>query len=128
MTEKRKTGRPELSPEERRTERFNLRFTVSEKRKIQRDADLAGLSAHEYLRRRGLEHRVVPSGARVDPGLVTELNRLALEISALGNNVNQIARSLNARRRVRHDWDATVEAIEALSQRATEALERILAE
>lgn len=120
-------ARPKKHPEEKRSERFNLRFTVAEREHIATQAQLAGLEPTEYLRRRSLGYEVPTKGAqRTDPGLVTEVNRLALELSALGNNANQIARSKNSGRRERVAWDAVVERITELGEQASEVLERLV--
>lgn len=81
-------GRPKKTDAEKRSERFNLRFTEAEIEHVRLQADAAGLEPHEYARRRVLGERVSsPSPAhRVDPALISELNRI-------GVNVNQLARA-----------------------------------
>ncbi|MCF6283568.1 MAG: plasmid mobilization relaxosome protein MobC [Candidatus Hydrogenedentes bacterium] len=83
-------GRPKKQEHEKRTERQNLRFTVAEIVHIQQQADAAGISPAEYVRRRALGY-TVPSGSSsrgTDPALISELNRV-------GVNVNQLARSVH---------------------------------
>lgn len=81
-------GRPQKTDAEKRTKRFNLRFTEAEIEHLRLKASAAGLEPHEYARRRVLGERVTTaSTARpTDPALVSELNRI-------GVNVNQLARA-----------------------------------
>ena len=94
-------ARPTKQPHEKRTERFNLRFTVAELAHVQDQARLAGLDATEYLRRRALGFVVSPAPRRADAALVSELN-------AIGVNLNQIARNLNSDRTLRTDVDVVL--------------------
>ncbi|MEM6260706.1 MAG: plasmid mobilization relaxosome protein MobC [Planctomycetota bacterium] len=91
-------ARPTKQPHERRSERFNLRFTVAELAHIEQQAQSAGIDPTEYLRRRALGYEVPPAPRRADASLVSELNRV-------GQNVNQIARNLNSGRRERLKLD-----------------------
>lgn len=83
-------ARPVMAPHERRTERCNLRFTAAEMVHVQIQADASGLTTSEYLRRRALGYQVPASPLRrgSDPALVSELNRI-------GVNVNQLARAVH---------------------------------
>ena len=120
-------ARPKKSPEERRSARAEARLTVAEHEHVRQQAHLAGLEVSEYIRRRILGYEV-PSKAsgKADPALVTEVNRLALELSAIGNNANQIARASNSGRRARVAWEAVVERIDELGDKASAALERLV--
>ncbi len=89
-------SRPKKEEHEKRTERYNLRFTLAEHEYLLAQADEVGLPMAEFLRRRALSY-MVPTGRarrRVDPGVLNELNRI-------GINVNQIARNLNSDRPLR---------------------------
>lgn len=81
--------RPTKDNAEKRTERFNLRFTHGEVAHVHEQARTAGLGAHEYARRRVLGHRVTAAPARGDAALLTALNRA-------GVNLNQLARDNNS--------------------------------
>ena len=82
-------ARPKKQSHERRSERFNLRYTLAEIEHIRAQAAAAGLEPHEYVRRRSLGHAVPPAPARSsDPALISELNRI-------GVNVNQLARAVH---------------------------------
>lgn len=105
-------GRPELQPEERRTERHNIRFSPNEYEHVRQQADAAGLDVAEYLRRRALGYVVpqAPHRRGVEPGLLRELN-------AIGVNINQIARNLNSGRRQRLDVRSVMGELEAALRR-----------
>jgi len=93
-------GRPQKQEHEKRTERQNLRFTVAETVYIQQQAEAAGISPAEYVRRRALGY-TVPSGVSsrgTDPALISELNRI-------GVNVNQLARAVHRGRDFVHYWE-----------------------
>lgn len=80
-------ARPKKQPHETRDQRFNLRLTLAEIDHVRAQAAAAGLDPHEYARRRALGHAVPPAPQRgSDPALVSELNRI-------GVNVNQLARA-----------------------------------
>jgi hypothetical protein len=89
-------ARPRLDPDEQKAERLTVRFTVAERVFIEQQAQTAGVRTAELLRRRALSLPVQPRQARADAALISELNRI-------GNNVNQIARNLNAHRAERLD-------------------------
>lgn len=78
--------RPEKSPEEKRSEVARFRLTIAERAFLRSQADAARLSEAEYLRKRALGLPVRAASERSDPALVSELNRI-------GVNVNQLARA-----------------------------------
>ena len=120
-------GRPRKNEHELRSAVARARLTPAEHEHVKTQAHLAGLEVSEYVRRRILDYEV-PSSAtrRADPGLVTEVNRLALELRAIGVNANQLARSANAGRRARSSWQDVVERVNVLSEKASEVLERLV--
>ena len=79
-------ARPEKSPEEKRSEVARFRLTIAERAFLRSQAEAAGLSEAEYLRKRALGLPVRAASERSDPALVSELNRI-------GVNVNQLARA-----------------------------------
>lgn len=84
-------GRPRLDTSERRCRQTNTRWTISEDQAIRASAAAAGITVGEYIRRRALSLPVIAKHARADSRLVHELN-------AIGVNLNQIARNMNAGR------------------------------
>jgi len=93
-------ARPRKLVHEKRDRRFNLRLTPAELAHLHLQAQRAGLNPHEYARRRALGHALVVNGGaqKADPALVSELNRV-------GVNVNQLARATNMGRRFAGDWE-----------------------
>ena len=90
-------GRPELQPNEKRSDVLRARVTIAEKAFVAKQAANAGLDVTEYVRRRCLGFQVAPaqqSPHRVNFALVSELN-------SIGINLNQIARNLNSDRPLR---------------------------
>lgn len=92
-------ARPRKQEHERRTASIRADLTEAEKVFVQEQAARAGLSAAEYTRRRVLGYAVVSPAAsrRADPALITELNRV-------GVNVNQLARAVHTDRDFVRFW------------------------
>jgi len=84
-------ARPRKQPDEKRTASVRADLTVAEKLHVQEQAARAGMSAAEYTRRRVLGFTVTAGGGtrRADPALISELNRI-------GVNVNQLAKAVHA--------------------------------
>jgi hypothetical protein len=66
-------GRPRKGEEENRTAQVNVRLTLGEKENLSDQADGAGLSIGDYVRRRIIGRPVV---AHVDRQTINELRRL----------------------------------------------------
>ncbi|MEM6888166.1 MAG: plasmid mobilization relaxosome protein MobC [Pseudomonadota bacterium] len=79
-------ARPEKKPNEKRSEVARFRVTIAERAFLRSQAEAAGLTEADYLRKRALGMPVRASSERSDPALVSELNRV-------GVNVNQLARA-----------------------------------
>lgn len=81
-------ARPKKEQHEQRSEQMNTRWTLAEREYIRTQARAAGISETAYVRARTLSHQIhpVPSRGGADPALVSELNRI-------GVNVNQLARA-----------------------------------
>lgn len=107
-------GRPSKPAEETRSEFVRVRVTSSERDRIERQAEKAGLSLSAYSRKVLLRHRVRPAVTSVDAAALADLNRI-------GVNLNQIARHLNSRGAVPDDLETTLadirRAIEMLAER-----------
>lgn len=81
-------ARPKKSDAEKRSQVVNMRFTLAEHEHLRAQAESAGLSVSDYVRRRAIGYTVPPAPSRAtsDPALLSELNRI-------GVNVNQLARA-----------------------------------
>eukprot|EP00752_Nemacystus_decipiens_P015808 g14118.t1 len=114
-------ARPIKQPHEKRSEVLRARVTFAEKMHVEEQASAAGIDPSEYVRRRALGFMVSPAPRRADAALVSELNRI-------GVNLNQIARNLNSGRTERADVDvALAELRGVLSQRVAWTSTRNLA-
>jgi hypothetical protein len=83
-----KRGRPKKPPAEKRSS-FTVWLNDREVKTIEEKAERAGLRRAVYLRRAALDRDMLPAGAQ------SERDQLINELSAVGNNLNQIARHLN---------------------------------
>jgi hypothetical protein len=90
-------ARPKKTGDEQRTEVAKCTLTAEESLSLKMSAAAAGLSAAEYLRRRAFSRSVTPPASRADAQLLSELNRI-------GVNVNQLAFAHNADREFKGDW------------------------
>ncbi|MEL6310770.1 MAG: hypothetical protein AAFQ17_00130, partial [Pseudomonadota bacterium] len=107
--------RPALDSTERRSKVTVMRTTEPELEHIRAQADAAGLSVSEFVRRRSLGY-VVPTAAgdarRTDPALIDAVNRV-------GVNVNQLAASVHMGRSFMQYWEAIGREVEELLERLT---------
>jgi len=79
---------------ERRTVHLGVQLTPSERAELQSAAAASGATLSEYVRELCLRRTVAPptvGGARRNP----EAKRVLNELSAVGNNLNQLARVSN---------------------------------
>ena len=107
-------ARPTKTANERRTEQVKIRLTLAEHLHLADQADVAGLSLADYVRRRALGLVVQPAPSRVDAQVLVELNRI-------GVNVNQLARAVNSGREYPGDWGAIEEELTRLLATVSEA-------
>ena len=73
--------------------KLSLRLSEPQYRHLKRNADAAGMKMEPYLRELVMEHEVKPHPPEAYQGLLREL-------SAIGNNINQIAHIANARKNI----------------------------
>jgi hypothetical protein len=106
--ETRKTGRPKKADAERRDDRLpNIRVTATERAYVEEQAARAGLTLVEFCRRVILSRRIKAKMPEADARLVDELN-------AIGVNINQIAKRVNAGRDLPPDFAQTMERFDAV--------------
>jgi DNA-binding transcriptional regulator YiaG len=89
-------ARPKKERDETRPHRIIFRLTGAEMKQLRQQAEAAGVSPHEYARMlatgaAGAQARVT---GRAEPPGAFELRQQLIRV---GNNMNQIARRLNAR-------------------------------
>ena len=100
-------ARPKKQPHEKRDgPPVGFRATLAEREFLATQAAAAGMTVSDYLRRRALGQKVSPAPARVDAQLVSEINRLGMELKSWGVNLNQLTRDENSGREFHGDWVA----------------------
>lgn len=94
-------GAPRKDAHEKRIETARFRTTIAEQEFIRDQARIAGMTPTDYMRARTLGHRVstAPANSGVSPALISELNRI-------GVNLNQLAKHANAGRGAPNSWAA----------------------
>jgi|TARA_B100000614_G_scaffold207349_1_gene189812 hypothetical protein len=99
-------ARPKKQPHEKRTASTRADLTLAEKQHVVSQAELAGLSEAEFVRRCILSMEVQPAPRRIDASLVSELN-------AIGVNLNQKVRNENSGRsdHTGLDWSELYECL-----------------
>jgi Bacterial mobilisation protein (MobC) len=107
-------ARPRKDELDARSEIARLRLTPAEKLHLDANAAAAGLTVSEFCRRRVLGLTVVPSPARADAALISEINRI-------GVNVNQLAYAFNADREFRGDWEAIRDELSRVLDKVTQS-------
>lgn len=100
---------------ENRTRKLIVRVTDNELTTIRANAAATGLSLSRYARQRMLLQPVAPT-------IPAEVQQLGTDVSGLCNNVNQIARAVNAM--AREPTKAAEEAV-LLSRRTYQSVEHI---
>ena len=98
------TGRPRKNADEKRTARFNIRYTIAEREAVRDLAARAGLSEMEFHRRCALQAPLPASPGASDPARVAALNATALALSKIGNNLNQLAAATHQDRDIAIYW------------------------
>ena len=104
-------GRPSKPEAEKRTISHGLKLNRKEKEQLERNAEAAGLSVNEYLRRKALGGKSV--SAKSDQKTRSELRNI-------GNNLNQLAKAANM-----GNLEEVAEAVQDGIKDLREALERI---
>lgn len=79
-----------------RTKRRSVRFTADEFNRIADRADNSGLGFAAFMRAAALDGNAGPRAQRRPPADHKALRQLLGHVGRIGNNVNQIARALNA--------------------------------
>ena len=97
-------ARPKKHADEKRTERYNLRFTLAEREAAHAFAVSVGLDDMEYMRRRILDAPLPPARSDSDPVFIAALNNYAVALSQIGNNVNQLTAATHQGRDFAQYW------------------------
>jgi len=92
---------------------------------IQQQAEEAGMSEAALVRHM-LQFAASPPAKLQTAALISELNRLGLELKSIGNNANQIALNKHTGRQERLAWELVVETINERCAQLDDALEKVL--
>jgi hypothetical protein len=84
------------SDKRRRTFRSSVRFTADEFNRVSVRADSCGIGFSAFLRAAALDGDAGPRAQRRPPADHKALRQLLGQAGRIGNNINQIARSLNS--------------------------------
>ena len=125
--QRRPIGRPKKAEHERKLAALHAEVTLAEKHFVREQWKALGLSSEaEYVRLRCLGQPIVVSNSKADARLVHELNRLVLELKAIGNNANQIALNKHTARQERLAWQDVITVINQRVNEITPVLEMVL--
>lgn len=91
---------------------------------IREQAEAAGLTEAGLLHRM-LQYAAAPPARRQTAALIHAVNRLGLELSAIGNNANQLALATHTNRRFATSWEAVVARIHELGDQVSDVLDRV---
>jgi len=118
--------RPRKNADEKRTERFNLRYTIAEREAVRMLASRAGLDEMEFQRRRVLDTPLPSSRSSTDSAKIAALNSYAVALSKIGNNVNQLASATHQGRDFARYWREIGDELQADLRAARKALDEAL--
>ena len=121
-------ARPRKHADEKRTERFNLRYTIAERETVRTNAARVGLDEMEFQRRRVLRDPLPSSRSSSDPAKIAALNSYAVALGKIGNNVNQLAAATHQGRAFTQYWHEIGEELQNDLRAARKALDEALAE
>lgn len=119
-------ARPKKNADEKRTVRYNLRFTQAEREAARDRANLSGLHDMEFMRRQILGVALPPSHSHTNPAYIAALNNYALSLREVGNNVNQLTAATHQGRDFSQYWHEIGEELRAEIRAAREALNNAL--
>ena len=104
-------------------ERLTVRLSLQDRQEIERRAEAMGVTPSGYLRTCALSAPQVKARRRKPTADQVELTRLLVALSRIGNNLNQIARALNAGSAYRPDeLRESLQALLALKRQMLEVL------
>jgi len=92
---------------------------------IREQAEAAGVSEAALIHRM-LEYADAPPARRQTAAFIREINRLGLELKALGVNANQLALATHTNRRFATSWEDVVQGIGVLRTKITDVLDKVL--
>ena len=100
----------------------NIRVNEAEYAKIQASARIIGLTVPKYCK-----HLVMQSKLKEPKLADEEYHKIIVDLSRIGNNINQIARQLNQSKSevAEEEWLAVKEQLEGLDREVAEVWQRL---
>ena len=100
----------------------NIRVNEAEYAKIQASARIMGLTVPKYCK-----HLVMQSKLKEPKLADEEYHKIIVDLSRIGNNINQIARQLNQSKSevAEGEWFAVKEQLEGLDREVAEVWQRL---
>lgn len=100
----------------------NIRVNEAEYAKIQASARIMGLTVPKYCK-----HLVMQSKLKEPKLADEEYHKIIVDVSRIGNNINQIARQLNQSKSevAEEEWFAVKEQLEGLDREVAEVWQRL---
>ena len=100
----------------------NIRVNEAEYAKIQASARIMGLTVPKYCK-----HLVMQSKLKEPKLADEEYHKILVDLSRIGNNINQIARQLNQSKSevAEEEWLAVKEQLEGLDREVAEVWQRL---
>ena len=100
----------------------NIRVNEAEYAKIQASARIMGLTVPKYCK-----HLVMQSKLKEPKLADEEYHKIIVDLSRIGNNINQIARQLNQSKSevAEEEWLAVKEQLEGLDREVAEVWQRL---
>ena len=115
---------PERGGRKMRTDnhQVNIRVNEAEYAKIQASARIMGLTVPKYCK-----HLVMQSKLKEPKLADEEYQKIIVDLSRIGNNINQIARQLNQSKSevAEEEWLAVKEQLEGLDREVAEVWQRL---
>ena len=115
---------PERGGRKMRTDnhQVNIRVNEAEYAKIQASARIMGLTVPKYCK-----HLVMQSKLKEPKLADEEYHKIIVDLSRIGNNINQIARQLNQSKSevAEEEWLAVKEQLEGLDREVAEVWQRL---
>ncbi len=108
---------------ERRTKRYTVKVSESEKADLERRATAAGVDVPRLMFESALSSRIETASER--KAAIAEVFALRRAIGTIANNVNQLARYANTEGRFPGEAEAVVAEFRAIYPRLTEAVSRL---
>lgn len=102
-------GRPKQDDRQALTRHVGVRFSDAERDRLDAEAAALGVTVSDLIRGRALDAGKAPRRSRgsaspaLSPEALAALNAVGLDLRAIGNNANQIARALNGGEAADHD-------------------------